>query len=597
MAQAAKVRHGDAAFNGFTDFQKNEARNMRLQNLSADIGTPVEGLIFYRSDTDRIRAYANGIWQDVAWVTDLSSAGIQASIVDAKGDLIVGTGADTVARKPVGTNGHAFFANSVDATGVEWRQIANTDVSGLGTLSTKSTVATADITDAAVTYAKLQDVAAASRLLGRGSAAGAGDAQELTVGGGVEISGTVVQTSAFTGDVTKTAGGTATTIANDVVTNAKLANMAANTFKGNNTAGTADPVDLTVAQAKTLLAIVPADVTGFDTQVRTSRLDQMAAPTAAVSLNTQKITNLADGTATTDAVNLGQLTAALTGQTWKEPVDAATTANIATLAGGAPSTLDGKTLVVGDRILVKNQTTAAQNGIYTVTTVGTGANGTWARATDMDAAAEFTDATVLVQEGATHGGDIFTQTATVATVGTSTVTFVQTGEGNTVYTADGTTIEVTGGNTFRIATGAAGAGLTGGGGSALAVNPGTGIEVVSDAVRIAAAAAGDGLTGGAGSALAVGAGTGITVTADAVAIDTAVVVRKAAGALTGGANSEVLTHSLGTRDIAKVTFVNTASPYDAIDDFYWEATSTTQVTVYAGAGYNLPAGYRWVIMA
>jgi hypothetical protein len=116
----------------------------------------------------------------------------------------------------------------------------------------------------------------------------------------------------------------------------------------------------------------------------------------------------------------------------------------------------------------------------------------------------------------------------------------------------------------QLNTSVAGNGLTGGGGTALAVNAGTGLEIVSDAVRIAAAAAGNGLTGGAGSALAVGAGTGISVTADAVAIDTAVVVRKSSFNVGDGtATSYVLTHNLGTRDV-QVTVYTNAAPYDEV---------------------------------
>lgn len=108
-------------------------------------------------------------------------------------------------------------------------------------------------------------LAATDRLLGRDTAAG-GATEELTVGGGIEFTGTGgIRTSAFTGDVTKTAGGTATTIANDVVTNAKLANAPANTFKGNNTGSLGDPVDMTVAQAKALLALAAADISDFST--------------------------------------------------------------------------------------------------------------------------------------------------------------------------------------------------------------------------------------------------------------------------------------------------------------------------------------------
>ncbi|NDD56082.1 hypothetical protein EBZ39_19820, partial [bacterium] len=88
-------------------------------------------------------------------------------------------------------------------------------------------VTTAKIGDDQVTYAKMQNVSAASRLLGRGSASGSLDVQEITVGGGIEFtSSTGIQTTALTGDVTKTAGGTSTTIANDAVTTAKVADAA-----------------------------------------------------------------------------------------------------------------------------------------------------------------------------------------------------------------------------------------------------------------------------------------------------------------------------------------------------------------------------------
>lgn len=81
----------------------------------------------------------------------------------------------------------------------------------------------AAIANDAVTYAKMQNVSATDRLLGRDTAS-AGDVEELTVGGGVEFTGAGgIQRSALTGDVTATAGSNATSIAANAVTTAKIA--------------------------------------------------------------------------------------------------------------------------------------------------------------------------------------------------------------------------------------------------------------------------------------------------------------------------------------------------------------------------------------
>jgi Leucine-rich repeat (LRR) protein len=101
---------------------------------------------------------------------------------------------------------------------------------------------------------------ASERLLGR-HAVGSGAGQEVTVGNGIEFSGSGIRRSELTGDVTASAGSNATTIANDAVTNAKLANVPTATIKGRTTAGTGDPEDLTAAQALDLIgAETPAGV-------------------------------------------------------------------------------------------------------------------------------------------------------------------------------------------------------------------------------------------------------------------------------------------------------------------------------------------------
>lgn len=182
-------------------------------------------------------------------------------------------------------------------------------------------------------------------------------------------------------------------------------------------------------------------ISDFDTQVRTNRLDQMAAPTAAVSMNGQRITNLATPTSAGDAATKGYVDAAVNGTDWKQSVRAASTANIATLSGLL--TIDGITLVAGDRVLVKDQTTGAQNGIYVA------ASGAWSRATDCDENAEVTAGlTVMVTEGTTNADTQWRLTTNDAiVVGTTALTFAQIGAG-TSYT-EGNGIDITG-NTISV---------------------------------------------------------------------------------------------------------------------------------------------------
>jgi hypothetical protein len=112
---------------------------------------------------------------------------------------------------------------------------------------------------------------------------------------------------------------------------------------------------------------------------------------------------------------------------WKKPVRVATTANVASLAGGAPLSVDGVTVVANDRVLVWNQTAGAENGIYTVTTPGSGADGTWARATDFDASGDITSGLmVYVQEGTANGRTRLTlTTANPITLAATALTFLQ----------------------------------------------------------------------------------------------------------------------------------------------------------------------------
>ena len=108
------------------------------------------------------------------------------------------------------------------------------------------------------------------------------------------------------------------------------------------------------------------------------------------------------------------------GLSWKAAVRAATTVNI-TLSG--PQTIDGVSVIAGDRVLVKNQSTPAQNGIYVA------AAGAWVRSLDANTGAELLGAAVYVGEGTTNVSTRWTQVNVITIIGTDPVSWVLFGQG------------------------------------------------------------------------------------------------------------------------------------------------------------------------
>ena len=266
----------------------------------------------------------------------------------------------------------------------------------------------------------------------------------------------------------------------------------------------------------------------------------MSGGTASLNMGGNKIGNMGDGTGATDAVTKQQLDAAVAAA--QTGLDVKVSARVGSTGMGigtytatagasgrgqitaAPNTIDGVTLAVGNRILVGS---GEKSGIWTVTTVGTGSNGVWDRATDFDSDAEVTaNAFVFIEEGNTYA-----DTAWVLT----------TNNPITIGGSSGTSLTW--------------AQFAGPG----AWSAGQGISIF-------------------GSAIAVNPGAGLTLDGSLVTIDTAVVPRKYAATLSTSATSYVVTHNLGTRDV-QVQVTEVGSPYGTVVTA-WEATSANTITVY-----------------
>jgi hypothetical protein len=167
--------------------------------------------------------------------------------------------------------------------------------------------------------------------------------------------------------------------------------------------------------------------------------------TGAIAMGTNKITGLGTPTDATDAATKAYVDSAAQGIDWKASVRAATTANV-TLASDLENgdVLDGVTLATGDRVLVKDQSTGSENGIYVVKE-----SGAPDRSTDADSNAEVTaNFAVFVEQGTVNADSGFTLTNNGAvTVGTTALVFTQfTGLGQIVA---GTGLDKTG-NTLDI---------------------------------------------------------------------------------------------------------------------------------------------------
>ena len=242
-------------------------------------------------------------------------------------------------------------------------------------------------------------------------------------------------------DLTFTGGeGIDTTVSNNTIT---IAGEDATT--GNKGIASFSDEDFVVSSGAVSLATIPSTFNQLN--IDNIRLDGNTISTTAggdlildpegsndIDANSHKIINVTDPTAAQDAATKAYVDATVNGLDVKGSVVAASTGNASfTGAFRAGDSLDGIVLTAGDRILIKDQTTGSQNGIYTVNPTGAPT-----RAADFDSSSDASPGSfVFVEQGATNGDNGFVLTNNSVTLGSTALVFVQFSGAGQITAGDG----------------------------------------------------------------------------------------------------------------------------------------------------------------
>lgn len=472
------------------DLNKNELQNAVIQNLGTAPSSPSAGQIYFNTGDNEIYYYDGS-----SWVSVLNES-----------EVLYGTFS---ARPAAGTAGRLYFATDQQIMyfddGATWSQVSN-----FGSVTAQTSYGASSGNGSSNNYARADHTHGTPSLTNT-------TPQALTVGGSGAV-GT----------------GTAPAREDHVHAMPSFGNVTAQTTFG---AASGNGSSTSIARNDHTHGTPTHDNAAHSA----INLSALAAPAADVSFANYKLTNLATPTNASDAATKGYVDGVAEGLHIHASVVAATTANlVATYSNGtsgvgatltnndtqAALVLDGVTVSVSDRVLIKNQTTASQNGIYTVTDTGSvSTNWVLTRATDFDTSAEIQGGDfVFVTGGSTYDNTGWVQTSTGVTVGSSAIVWQQFSGAGT-YTAS------------------------------------NGVQLV-----------------GSNFSGVVVANGGLAVGASGFELDTAIAVRKYAANVGDGTNtSYTISHNLGTRDVI-VSVYDNSSPYaEVICDV--QHTSTTAITL------------------
>lgn len=484
------------------DLNKNELQNAVIQNLATAPASPLAGQVYYNTTDNQLYIYNGTRWE-------------VAGNAVTSGTLAARPAAATVDAGTIyyATDNYLFYYSN----GSAWQQTNN-----FGTVTAQTSYGATSGNGTSTDYARADHTH------------------------GTPALGTSTPT-AITGTAS---AGTASVPSKEDHTHAftPTQNLSMATYKLTNLGTPTVSTDAaTKAYADTMLPLAGGTMSG------------------AIAMGTNKITGLGTPSADADAATKAYVDSVAQGLDTKASVVAATTTN-GTLATAFANgqVVDGVTLATGNRILIKNQTDATANGIYTVN-----ASGAPTRSTDMDLGSEFPSAYVFVEQGTTNAdtGWVCTNNSPV-TLGSTNITWAQFSGAGTYVAGDGLTLT---GNTFAVG---AGTGITVDADSVSLTN--TSLTVNGTSISLGGSGT---ITANTTNALTLGTGlTGTSFNGSAAvtaAIDTSVVVRKYAVSIGDGtATSYTVTHNLGTRDVIVSVYESSGTYAEVMCDINHTTTNT-----------------------